>query len=118
MNSMLIITNLAIGPLLLILALIFKAFPPKKINWAYGYRTSRSKKSQEAWDAANKYSNDLMLWVAIITITAQVVLYFVFAPATALVISCTVMCILLIIIIFVVENYLKENFDAEGKRKT
>ncbi len=117
MSATLIIINLLFGPLLLIIALFLKAYPPKKINWIYGYRTTRSRKSQEAWDASNKYANDLMLWVAIITTICQIVLYFVFTPETALLIACSIMTILLIAAIFVVENFLKENFDSEGKRK-
>lgn len=31
-------------------------YPPKKINWWYGYRTPRSKQSQEAWDFAQAFS--------------------------------------------------------------
>ena len=112
-----IISNLVIGPLLLILSLIFKAFPPKNRNWLYGYRTVRSMKSEEAWEASNKYSLDMMVWIAVITIICQVVTYLLFEPATALLISCSVMCILLVGIIVVVEKYLKENFDAEGKPK-
>ena len=33
----------------------WKNNPPKTINKAFGYRTSRSMKSQEAWDFAHKY---------------------------------------------------------------
>lgn len=32
-------------------------YPPKKINDFYGYRTSRSKKSQAHWDYAQKESS-------------------------------------------------------------
>jgi uncharacterized membrane protein len=35
-------------------------YPPKKINGLYGYRTTRSCKSQEAWDFAQRYSAKLM----------------------------------------------------------
>ncbi|MEP1033364.1 SdpI family protein [Ekhidna sp.] len=117
MNTTLILSNLAIGPLLLILAFIIKTYPPKNINWAYGYRTTRSKKTQETWDAANKYANELMVWVAILTTMAQTILYFLFSPTTALLIACAVISILLILMIIMVEKYLKETFDDEGQRK-
>lgn len=116
MSLTMIIINLAIGPLLLILSLIFKAFPPKDINWIYGYRTKRSMRSQETWEASNQYSADLMMWVGIITTIAQVILYYLFEPATAVLVACGIMCILLVSTLFVVERYLKENFDSEGKR--
>jgi uncharacterized membrane protein len=44
-----------------IAAFITMKFPPKKINGIYGYRTSRSMKSQENWDIAQRYSSQLML---------------------------------------------------------
>ncbi|MEQ9008985.1 MAG: SdpI family protein, partial [Ekhidna sp.] len=94
------------------------AFPPKKINWLYGYRTPRSMKSQESWNAANKYANDLMMYVAIITIISQIILYFIFPREIAVLTSCGLMCILLVLSLIVVEKFLKENFDQEGKRKS
>ncbi|MEO9870789.1 SdpI family protein [Ekhidna sp.] len=118
MSSTLIFTNLVVGPLLLVFALIFKMYPPKKINHIYGYRTKRSMKSQEAWDASNKYGNDLMLWTAIITVVSQIILYLVFDPTTALLTACVIMCILLVVMVFVVENYLKKNFNSNGEWKT
>ena len=118
MSTALLISNLVIGPLLLILSLLFKAYPPKNRNWLYGYRTTRSMKSQETWDASNKYSVDLMIWISVITIICQVVTYLLFEPATALLISCSVMCILLVGIFVIVEKHLKENFDREGNPKS
>ena len=44
-----------------IAAFITMKFPPKKINGIYGYRTSRSMKSQENWDIAQRFSSRLML---------------------------------------------------------
>jgi uncharacterized membrane protein len=44
-----------------IAAFITMKFPPKKINGIYGYRTSRSMKSQENWDIAQRFSSQLML---------------------------------------------------------
>jgi len=35
--------------------------PPKKINNIYGYRTKRSKSSQEAWDFAQNFSSQWMV---------------------------------------------------------
>lgn len=47
-------------------ALISMRFPPKKINDLYGYRSTASKKDQQSWDFAQKYSNKLMLKIGII----------------------------------------------------
>ena len=44
----------------LVIGIVFWMYPPKKINEFYGYRTTRSLKSQEAWDFAQRYSAKLM----------------------------------------------------------
>ena len=43
-----------------VVGVVFWIYPPKKINEFYGYRTIRSRKSQEAWDFAQRYSAKLM----------------------------------------------------------
>lgn len=46
-----------LGGIIFMAAGIFMyAFPPKKINSLYGYRTKSSMKSQDRWDFAQKYS--------------------------------------------------------------
>ena len=44
------------GPIFVIAGIIMLKFPPKKINYLYGYRTSKSMKSQENWDFSQIYS--------------------------------------------------------------
>ena len=46
--------------ILTVVGIVFWMYPPKKINEFYGYRTTRSRKSQEAWDFAQRYSAKLM----------------------------------------------------------
>lgn len=48
--------SLLCGICLLAGAAIMYIFPPKKINWFYGYRTVASMKSQERWEFAQRYS--------------------------------------------------------------
>ena len=50
-----------VGFIFLITALITLKFPPKKINYLYGYRTTASMKSQEIWDFAQRYSGIKMI---------------------------------------------------------
>ena len=46
--------------ILTVIGFAFWMYPPKQINEFYGYRTTRSRKSQEAWDFAQRYSAKLM----------------------------------------------------------
>ena len=58
--------------ILLVVGIVFWMCPPKKINGLYGYRTARSRKSQEAWDFAQRYSAKLitMFGLAALVVTA------------------------------------------------
>ena len=47
---------------------VFWACPPRQINGFYGYRTTRSRKSQEAWDFAQKYSAKMMTVLGLVTL--------------------------------------------------
>ncbi len=56
------------GLIFLFAGIVQTKFPPKKINSLYGYRTSSSMRSQEAWDYAQKYSAKVSIWVGVIMI--------------------------------------------------
>lgn len=60
--------SLLCGVIFLIAAGFMYAFPPKKINPLYGYRTTRSMKSQGSWDFAQQYSTVQMAKAAIFMI--------------------------------------------------
>ena len=64
--------------ILTVVGVVFWMYPPKKINRLYGfYRTTRSCKSQEAWDFAQRYSAKLMtiLGLAALIVAAAVHLF-------------------------------------------
>ncbi len=49
------------GIIFVVTALITLRFPPKKINYLYGYRTATSMKNQQVWDFSQRYSGIKML---------------------------------------------------------
>lgn len=50
---------LVIPIMMIVFGYLFIKKPPKKINGAYGYRTSMSIKNQELWDFAHQYFGKL-----------------------------------------------------------
>ena len=66
------------GIVFLIAGIVTKRFPPKQINYLYGYRTARSMRSLEEWNYAQKYSAIKMIQIAtfliLISIIANIVL--------------------------------------------
>ena len=104
-----------LGPFFLGIAFLFKIFPPRSINYLYGYRTRRSMKSDTTWQAANKLSANLMVGVGFATCLAQGIFYSVGMAFEAYVgWSSGVLVVLLLATIPVVEAHLKKNFDEQG----
>ncbi len=57
---------LCVGIVFILVGLIMYAFPPKKINGLYGYRTQTSMQSQQKWDFAQTYSSKIMMLTGLI----------------------------------------------------
>lgn len=99
--------HLFMGAVLLAASSIMKLWPPKKINSLYGYRTPRSMKSQDAWEAANSYSADLMLWAGVTTLIVQLVSYVSVGGPTSIFISLGYYLVFIFTSIFLTEKRLK-----------
>jgi uncharacterized membrane protein len=104
-----LVLNLMLGPLILVLAVLFKRFPPKKINHIYGYRTPRSMKSQEAWDCANRYSSNALVVIATLICLVQVGLWSLLPPNDAILWTTGVLVAGVIAVIPLTEVHLKKN---------
>ncbi len=57
---------------LTVIAAIWKIFPPKKINYWYGYRTSTSMSSQANWNLANNYSSKIFLTTMLLLLAVTI----------------------------------------------
>lgn len=113
-----LIYHLAFGPLMVILAIIFKKFPPKRINWIYGYRTSYSMRSQEVWDEANRFSINLMIGMGIILSMIQMILYFTAKEKFQLIFTLILLVALFVAMMIITEKHLKKHFDEDGNPRT
>lgn len=100
--------NLMMGPLILVLAVVFKRFPPKKINSIYGYRTPRSMKSQEVWDCANRYSSNALIVIAVLICFVQVVLWSLMSFNNAIICTSVVLVVGVVAVIPLTEVHLKK----------
>ncbi|MEY4930338.1 MAG: hypothetical protein RI909_1062, partial [Bacteroidota bacterium] len=60
------------GPVFMVMGVIMKKFPPKKINGFYGYRTSSSMKTQDRWDSAQNYSANEMIKLGFLLLMTSV----------------------------------------------
>lgn len=94
--------------ILLLFAMVQK-FPPKKINWWYGYRTSRSMKNEETWKAAQEYASKKAIHLALFSFMFPGVFYFLY-PAYNFLLTVIANTLLILLIIPYTERYLKEEF--------
>jgi uncharacterized membrane protein len=109
--------HLAFGPLLLALALLFKAFPPTKINYFYGYRMPRAMINQDTWDEANRYAATWLIYLSAFTIGLQLIAIFTLGLSTSIIVGAILMCLAAIAVMPITEKYLARTFDHQGNRK-
>ncbi len=105
-----VLTHFALGPLLLLVAMIFKIFPAKKINNVYGYRTRRSMMNQEAWQYANLLFNNLFILISILLTLAQILFAYLFAFVETVMYTIFALLAGTAFLFFYVERQLKERF--------
>ena len=102
----------------------FMKAPPTQIDPGYGYRTSRSMKSQAAWDFSQKYMGKVWYKAGrVLLIPSIIPLLFVLGRDVGTVgkvgmIACGVQVIVMLSSIGVTERALKKNFVKNGKRIT
>ena len=103
------------GLIFIVTAIIGTKYPPKGINQIYGYRTKRSMSSQERWDFAQKYSNDLTQKYGILLVLLGFIGYFIKDPSQLIsVVIATILVILTCLALFYkTENALKEKFGND-----
>lgn len=115
------ITGLLLPTLLVGLGAVFRTHPPKNINMAYGYRTSRSMKSQESWDFANRYWGNLVFYAGLVSEGATLAVlaaWYLMAPGqmgNLSLVTVSLQMVLLFVSIPLTERQLKIRFDDNGK---
>jgi len=102
------------GIVFLITSIITLLFPPKNINFFYGYRTKNSMKTQERWDFAQRYSSNKMFWSGLILIVFSFSnLIFGLDIKFQLIISALVIVLPCVYLFYSTEKALKNNFTNE-----
>ena len=109
---------------LIIYGSVYTRKVPADINGSNGYKTARSRLSQETWKFANRYSARIARvagWVLLILSAAAMLL--LREKDDQIVSSCGVVILFAQVIVLVLavvlptEAALKKNFDENGKRK-
>ena len=112
------LVTLKIGLILFIVGLLFKTFPPTKINSVYGYRSTASRRNLDTWKVANSYSAGLMTLEGLLLSVIGLITTFINdnrAIETALGIG--LMFSSFIVLVVATEKHLNKLFDKDGNRK-
>jgi hypothetical protein len=98
---------------MILLAWVFKTYPPKEINALYGYRTKRSMANPAVWKAANLYWTRLFYRWQWYLLATPVVFYFIW-PHYGILGTILVHTLMLLLTIPATERFLNKHFDANG----
>ncbi|TKV46123.1 hypothetical protein C1I58_23160 [Bacillus sp. PIC28] len=99
--------SILIGIIFVLAAIILQKNPPTDINAAYGYRTKRSMKNKELWDAGNRYSAEVMKQNGFIMMLIGSVISILFRYPHTIIVIIVVMLLLMIRLFIQVESRLK-----------
>ncbi|RKI22022.1 SdpI family protein [Bacillus thuringiensis] len=99
--------SILIGIIFVLAAITLQKNPPTDINGAYGYRTKRSMKNKELWDAGNRYSAEVMKQNGFIMMLIGSVISILFRYPHTIIAIMVVMLLLIIRLFIQVENKLK-----------
>ncbi len=103
-----------IGIVLIIMALIMMRFPPKKINYIYGYRMPSAMKNQEVWDFSQKYAAIKMLQIGLVLFAVSFLnLLFDISQEVSLFLGISLMIFGFIYMVMFTERAIKKNFPNQ-----
>lgn len=114
MENLIVLIPLSVGGVFILAGLIFWAFPPRKINRFYGYRTWNAMKSPERWNFAQEYAaKEMVIWGAVLAFTS--ILGFVYQPneAIAALIGIGLMVAMIVILFMRVESAIELKFEND-----
>lgn len=106
------------GVLLILFGVAYATYPPKKINYFYGYRTKRTMSNQTIWDYANKIGARMITQVGFLSTAIGVIIYWLYPNETAVIAQAGVIVVGLILGLVLCEKDLNTHFDKHGNPKS
>ncbi|MFN3752782.1 SdpI family protein [Flavobacterium sp.] len=114
LSEKIMIIPFLIGIIFTATALIMLRFPPKKINYLYGYRTIASMKNQQVWDFSQRYSGIKMIQVGLVLVTISFLNFFLdLAEGLQVGLGLTLVILACLYLFFATEKAIKKNFPKE-----
>ncbi|MCF6129793.1 SdpI family protein [Flavobacterium sp. AS60] len=108
------IVSFLVGIIFTVTSIIMLRFPPKKINYFYGYRTTSSMKNQEIWDFSQKYSAVKMFQIGLFLLAVSFINLIVdINQEQATILGIALMILACIYMMIMTEKAIKMNFPNQ-----
>ena len=105
------VTLFVTGVLIWIIGLFMQKNLPQKINHFIGYRTKRSRQSQESWDFAQSYAIDRMITAAqLMCVLSLVTLFMSLSESNGSLLATFIIVFLLFRVVYFTEKELGKRF--------
>ena len=102
---------LLFGIIFLVAGFISYGFPPQKINYLYGYRTSNSMKNPEVWTFSQKYASIKMIQSGFLIVSASFASFlFDLNENQNLILGMSLLLTTIILILYCTEKAIKTKF--------
>ena len=98
-------------------------YPPKDINWVFGYRTRRSMKNEDTWAFAHRHAGAMWMKVGTVMLIASLAFCFPFigrskdVMSIVMLILVPVQTVIIVLSVIPTERALKRTFTEDGIRK-
>lgn len=101
---------------MIIFGFLWRKYPPKNINWIYGYRSLTSMKNEDTWNFAHIYQAKVWRWTGIILLIAVLMFSLLFKKNYKEIPSWVFYSELIFLILTIIptELSLRKKFDKEG----
>lgn len=101
------------GIIFIVAGFVLSKFPPKEINYLYGYRTKRSMENQEIWDFAQRKSSLEMMKMGFLMIVLSFLPFLItLTPTQNVLVGLVLLCLSCVVLFLRVENAIKKNLRS------
>ena len=98
------------GLLVLLIGFILQRWPPRRINWFYGFRTHYSMRNEENWHEGNRYYARIILGIGFISLCISLLCYYTLSLLVSLLLPLGFMLVLFMLSIVLTNEHLKRRY--------
>ncbi|WP_439881684.1 SdpI family protein [Pontibacter sp. MBLB2868] len=98
------------GILVLVIGFILYKWPPRHINWLWGFRTHYSMRDIENWQEGNRYYAKLLLLIGLVSALISLICYRLLPLLISLLLPIGIMIIFFMLSIYLTNEHLKRKF--------